>query len=114
MKPIKFPELLIIHIKRFEEFNQTYRKIKKPIEYPLEISMDEYCNKPWARLGKFNLIGLVSHKGKTLESGHYVAFTKRQDGIWYNCNDDTVTRVQKVEQILEQKNQAYILLYQVE
>jgi len=49
--------------------------------------MGEYCNKPWDRLGKFNLIGLVNHKGKTLESGHYVSFTKRLDGNWYHCND---------------------------
>jgi hypothetical protein len=33
------------------------------MEYPLEIDMDEYCNKPWARLGKFNLIGIINHKG---------------------------------------------------
>lgn len=90
MKPIKFPEFLIINIKRFEQYNNAYRKIKKPLEYPLEINMDEYCNKPWARLGKFNLVGIINHKGKTIESGHYVAFTKRFDGHWYHCNDSTV------------------------
>lgn len=87
MKPIKFPDYLIIHIKRFEEHNNAYRKIKKSLEYPLEINMDEYCNKPWARLGKFNLTGVINHKGKTIESGHYISFSKRFDGSWWYCND---------------------------
>ena len=90
MKPIKFPDYLIIHLKRFEEYKNEYRKIKKSIEYPLEMDMDEYCNKPWASLGKFNLCGVINHKGKTMEGGHYLSFSKRFDGSWWYCNDSQI------------------------
>jgi len=36
------PRYLIIHLKRFEENeNQTYKKNKRPFEYPLSMEMDE-------------------------------------------------------------------------
>lgn len=52
--------------------------------------MNEFCNKPWKNLGKFSLMGLILHKGETIESGHYEAFTKRYDSNWYYCNDSTI------------------------
>lgn len=77
MKPIKIPDYLIIQLKRFEKTADSYKKIKTKLEYPMTIDMEEYLNKPWARLGKFHLWGVVMHKGKSIECGHYVSFTKR-------------------------------------
>ena len=77
------PGYLIIHLKRFEEVDQKYSKNSKSVEYPLSIDMDEYCNSPWERLGKFKLMGLILHKsqhGNGMEGGHYQAFSRRLDG----------------------------------
>ena len=44
---VKLPQQLIIHLKRFSEqmsprgTNCYFKKIKKPVEYPLEIDFDE-------------------------------------------------------------------------
>ncbi len=35
------PRYLIIHLKRFEESEQGFKKNKKPIEYPMQMDMDE-------------------------------------------------------------------------
>lgn len=41
-KFLNMPRYLIIHLKRFEEYeNQTYKKNKRPFEYPLSMEMDE-------------------------------------------------------------------------
>lgn len=41
-KFLNIPRYLVIHLKRFEEFeNQTYKKNKRPFEYPLVMEMDE-------------------------------------------------------------------------
>lgn len=43
--------------------------------------------------GYFELYGIVTHKGRTSDSGHYVAWTKQSDGRWMNFDDDVVTVV---------------------
>ena len=40
-KFLKLPQYMIIHLKRFEEQNQSLKKIKKSMEYPLQMDMDE-------------------------------------------------------------------------
>lgn len=69
----------------------SLKKIKKQMEYPLSFDMNEYCDRPWDRLGRFNLIGVIMHKGESIESGHYVSLTKRTpEGSWWYCNDAQV------------------------
>ena len=65
----------------------TYNKNQRAIEYPLQFDMDEYSGRPEEGLGKFDLIGLITHEGTCIERGHYEAFTKRLDGNWWYCND---------------------------
>lgn len=38
--------------------------------------------------GKYELVGLVTHKGRTADSGHYVAWVKQADGKWVCFDDD--------------------------
>lgn len=36
------PQYLIVHINRFEDNgDQSYKKVRKPIEYPISLDMDE-------------------------------------------------------------------------
>eukprot|EP01050_Picozoa_sp_SAG11_P050545 SAG11_NODE_28226_length_324_cov_0.693333_1_plen_95_part_10 len=45
-----------------------------------------------ARTTVYNLVGVVVHDGRTVESGHYYSVVLNQaDGAWYCVNDLTVT-----------------------
>ena len=101
----KLPEILIIHLKRFQ-YTRGYRnKIESVIEFPIETDLDmsEFlpagaktdngnCN--------YSLFGISNHMG-SLYSGHYTAYaklwedpnspTKRRKNEWYSFNDSYVT-----------------------
>ena len=80
-----------MHIKRFEEGdNGIMVKNKKGISYGHDVNLSEFTDKAWGKDSFYDLIGLIVHKGKTLERGHYVSLTKRSDNNWYYCNDSQV------------------------
>lgn len=43
--------------------------------------------------GWYELCGIVTHKGKTADSGHYIAWVKEENDRWIKYDDDTVTQV---------------------
>ena len=55
-----------------------FKKIKKSVDCPFEVDFDELSNHPFTKLGKYELQSLIMHKGKSLESGHYLTLTKRR------------------------------------
>jgi ubiquitin C-terminal hydrolase len=59
-------------------------------------------------------VGVVVHKGRSLEEGHYTAVVRRLDGAWWFCNDADVQPLAKPELVLNSRKGAYILLYQKE
>mmetsp|Transcript_38368 Transcript_38368/g.85421 ORF Transcript_38368/g.85421 Transcript_38368/m.85421 type:complete len:521 (+) Transcript_38368:65-1627(+) len=68
-----------------------------------------------ALTGKFELCGVLTHKGRSADSGHYVAWIKQKDGRWVLFDDDTLT-FKKDEEILAlcgggDWHMAYLLLY---
>lgn len=65
--------------------------------------------------GWYNLSGVLTHKGRSIDSGHYIGWTKHNDK-WVKFDDDKVTHV-KEEDILDLSgggdwHTAYILLYE--
>ena len=56
---------------------------------------------------KYELSGIVLHLGTTVNSGHYIAYIKR-DGYWFICND---TNVQSVKSLPDPSGEAYLLFY---
>ena len=81
----KFPQVLIIHIKRFKNDREKNEEI---IEFHDEIDLSKYNNK--GNEGKYKLHSVVFHKG-TLISGHYTSvynyFPTQQ---WLYCNDTKI------------------------
>ena len=78
----KFPQILIIHIKRFKN---EIEKNEERIEFPEEINLSKYNNK--GNLGLYSLNSAVFHQG-TLISGHYTAIFKYMpNDKWLFCND---------------------------
>ena len=81
----KFPQILIIHIKRFKN---EIEKNEEKIVFPEDIDLSKYNNK--GNLGKYSLNSVVFHQG-TLISGHYTAIFKYlPTNQWLFCNDTKV------------------------
>lgn len=50
--------------------------------------------------GRYDLIAVLTHKGRSLDAGHYVAWCKQDDGSWVQFDDDKMIP-RKDEDILE-------------
>lgn len=65
--------------------------------------------------GKYELQGVLTHKGRSADSGHYVAWVKQADGSWVLFDDDELI-MKKDEDVLAlcgggDWHMAYLLLY---
>lgn len=66
--------------------------------------------------GRYELIGVLTHKGRSADSGHYVSWTKSpEDGQWVQFDDDEMI-LRKDEEVLALSgggdwHMAYLLLY---
>jgi ubiquitin carboxyl-terminal hydrolase 36/42 len=97
------PLVLTIHLKRFTPLG---RKIGHPVFYEERISLAEVMSEPKKNLG-YSLYSVICHAGGGPNSGHYFAHVKGGKGIWYEMNDESVTRCSSPTNL---KN-AYILFY---
>lgn len=43
--------------------------------------------------GLYTLQAVLTHRGRSSSSGHYVAWVKHNDNMWIKCDDDVVTPV---------------------
>lgn len=68
--------------------------------------------------GRYDLIGVLTHKGRSADSGHYVSWVKQDDGQWIQFDDDNMIP-RKEEDVLALSgggdwHMAYILLYKAQ
>ena len=87
-------DIVIITLKRFEVIDQilgTTRKLEQDITVDQVINFGDYMANPALKnkSPNYNLIGAIVHLGKTLKSGHYIAYIK-SDNQWYRCNDEVI------------------------
>lgn len=99
----KLPSILIIHLKRFDNFGN---KITKFIDIPLNLDLEKYCVGYNKNNSKFKLFSICNQIGN-LNSGHYYSFCKHND-LWLNFDDINVSLIEEKEIVT--KN-AYILFY---
>merc|ERR1711860_59939 len=65
--------------------------------------------------GYYELQAVLTHKGRSSNSGHYVAWVKHKGDTWIECNDDDVRPIH-VEEVMKLSgggdwHTAYLLLY---
>jgi ubiquitin carboxyl-terminal hydrolase 14 len=66
--------------------------------------------------GKYRLTGVLTHKGRSADSGHYVAWTRQKGGGWMLYDDDQLT-AKTDEDVLAlcgggDWHMAYLLMYE--
>ena len=95
--PVAIPNVVMIHLKRFQWVNGSLRKINSLIECPLTMT---FCSED------FDLVASISHVG-SVTSGHYLAFGRNQ-GSWYELNDERVRKCNLNEII---SRNTYVIFY---
>lgn len=115
MAVTRWPETLIIHLKRFYFEGNQCCKIECPVNFPLkDLDMDVLTcadsNSDGTKdLISYNLLSFICHTG-TLFGGHYTAVAKpNSNSDWFYFNDETF---EKMEPSDEDKQKAYVLFYQ--
>ena len=118
----KLPDILIIHLKRFQ-YTRGYRnKIESVIDFPIDADLDmsEFLPSGADKSNtKYSLFGISNHMG-SLYSGHYTAYaklwedpnspTKRRKNEWFNFNDSYVSSLNGRSPVADSSN--YLLFYQ--
>uniref|UniRef100_A0A0N5A1H7 Ubiquitin carboxyl-terminal hydrolase n=1 Tax=Parastrongyloides trichosuri TaxID=131310 RepID=A0A0N5A1H7_PARTI len=109
-KIMEFPEVLIIHLKRFEYSNGSSSKNEVNVYFELcDFDMSPFTHQESGINYKvlYDLYAVVSHSGN-LNSGHYTSHVKL-DNEWIYCNDSRVSYEFDTTKV-KSKN-AYILYY---
>lgn len=68
--------------------------------------------------GFYDLVSVLTHKGRSADSGHYVAWVKQEDGSWIEF-DDHQPNPKDTDQILALKgggdhHMGYLLMYKAQ
>jgi ubiquitin C-terminal hydrolase len=102
----KFPDILILHLKRFN--NEGY-KINKMVEFPLyNLDLQKYCNGYNSEESIFDLYAICNHIGIP-NMGHYFSYCKNfNNNKWYNFDDNSISEMD--EDDIKTEN-AYCLFY---
>jgi len=102
---------------QFLRFTYTGKKIGKHIKFPKNFNLrafvsenvDSKAPKEEQTSHVYSLYGVIVHAGRSTRAGHYYSFVKRNNK-WYMCNDDSISEVRNIDQVLKQN--AYMLIYQ--
>lgn len=104
------PDILLIHLKRFENQRSFSDKIDATVKFPIEgLDMSPYLSyKKEGENDVYDLIAVDNHYGG-LGGGHYTAYCRNFiDGKWYYFDDSRVNEVSPENSIA---GSAYLLFY---
>ena len=79
------PDVLVIQINRVKWKNKLVKNRVK-IDVPESLDMTKFCSDIQGKHADYSLCGLIEHCGDSCESGHYIAYARRNN-CWY-CFDD--------------------------
>ncbi|XP_068457394.1 ubiquitin carboxyl-terminal hydrolase 2-like [Clinocottus analis] len=106
----KFPQILVLHLKRFSDSSIRTSKLSTYVNFPLkELELREFASECSER-AVYNLYAVSNHSGNAL-GGHYTAYCKNPAlGEWYSYND---SRVSPVSSSQVRSSNAYVLFYEL-
>ena len=80
------------------------------VDFPHKLNLNKFIKNPNSPK-IFNLIGVISHIGKSSMEGHFIAYCKHFDETWYLFNDSIVNKIGEEDIKI---GTPYILFYQNE
>ena len=102
----RWPSVLVLHLKRWEVLQTEGFQMRKNNKH---VSFETVLNVGDGR-GVHSLRGVIEHTGE-VAGGHYTAFCRAQDNLWYFCNDaPALPQLCTTQEVL--KAVAYILVYE--
>uniref|UniRef100_A0A3P8WGR5 Ubiquitin carboxyl-terminal hydrolase 2 n=1 Tax=Cynoglossus semilaevis TaxID=244447 RepID=A0A3P8WGR5_CYNSE len=106
----KFPQILVLHLKRFSDSNNRTNKLSTYVNFPLkDLDMQVFSSGSSEQV-MYNLYAVSNHSGNAL-GGHYTAYCKNAAlGEWYNYND---CRVSPMSSSQVRSSNAYVLFYEL-
>jgi ubiquitin carboxyl-terminal hydrolase 4/11/15 len=123
MQLFKLPNILVVHLKRFE-YKHMFRRDKLDtfVRFPLDgLDLGKHCatdaHSSFIDRGsipaEYDLFAVVNHYGR-LGFGHYTSYARRFDesggmGNWVHCDDSSVDEIDNPESIVT--SAAYVLFY---
>ncbi|XP_075678522.1 uncharacterized protein LOC113796719 [Dermatophagoides pteronyssinus] len=115
----RLPEILIVHLNRYQNVNSVVRKITSQLNFPLnDFSLKSFLTESMAATNNVNddaqydLVAVVCHNGTQVTNGHYICYAMNEMNLdWYEFDDMHVSYVSK-DRILSMASSAYILIYQ--
>ncbi len=89
----KCPSTLFIRFNRFfwKSKESVKAKILKKVTFPLNFEIGEITSSGIPT--HFNLQAIVTHSGRTADSGHYICWAKDSDSKWWKFDDDKVNAI---------------------
>lgn len=98
----KSPEYLFVRFMRFfwKQKEQVKAKILKKVKFPRNLDIRELLSENSAEEqgSLYELVGVLTHCGRSADSGHYIAWTKdKSTGVWWKMDDDKATAVKEDE-----------------
>ena len=101
----KFPDVLIVTLKRF---TNSVQKNQCLVDFPLDnLDLSKYVVGYDPHSFKYELYGICNHSGGVM-GGHYYAYVKNANNKWYEFND---ARVQEIKEADLKTPYAYCFFY---
>lgn len=101
-----FPNVLIIDLKRFNNYN---KKLNTVVEFPInDLDLRKYVCGYDKDTYIYDLFGVTNHSGGCL-GGHYTAFVKNANNKWYHFNDTEVSEINE-NKIITNKGYCYFYI----
>jgi len=106
----KLPNILVIHLKRFNFSKYSREKLTVKVEFPIDnLQLSEFVLNDVEKNTTYSLFAVSNHIG-SIGGGHYTSYCKNHnDGEWYEYNDSLVSSLKFPQRYLS--NNAYVLYY---
>ncbi|KAL4597538.1 putative ubiquitin carboxyl-terminal hydrolase 50 [Arapaima gigas] len=106
------PEILVLHLKRFDCEGAKKKKLKTNVLFSLKnLDLNPFLSCPSAPYSRYSLYAVVNHTGD-LDRGHYTACCYSPHVHSWHQFDDNV--VNKIQDSMIQSPSAYILFYSLQ
>ncbi|KAI9026322.1 hypothetical protein DFJ74DRAFT_618335, partial [Hyaloraphidium curvatum] len=103
------PRVLVVQLKRFGYTKGHAAKVARRVRIDRQLDIAPYSVSPEA--GTYDLYALTLHHGGSMRSGHYTAFVKAANGVWWHMDDERRSQVGWERVDREGQEGAYLAWY---